>query len=143
MEYYKLFIIFAKIFCMKKFLVTILLLEICVFSMAQVRYDVEPAVEVIQQDYIKAWEKVGEVKGYRIQIMAFTGINSRSTAESERSLFGSRYPEIPAYISYNEPYFKIRVGNFLTRLEAYKALLEIQESYPGAYVIPDKITYTE
>lgn len=128
---------------MKKVFVTLLLSIICMISIAQVQYDVEPTIETIQSDYIKAWEKVGEIKGYRIQIIAFTGTNSRNTAESERSLFESRYPEIPVYILYSEPYFKIRVGNFQTRLEAYKTLLEIQASYPGAYVVPDKITYSD
>ncbi len=116
---------------------------VCSLSMAQVTYDVEPAVETIQEDYIRAWGKVGEIKGYRIQILAFTGTNSRTTAESERALFTARYPEIPAYIVYTEPYFKIRVGNFYTRLEAYKVLMEIQETYPGAYITVDKIRYSD
>lgn len=130
---------------MKKIFSTLLLVIVCVIGMAQnsVQYDVEPAIITIQNDYVKVWNKLGETNGYRIQIAAVTGTNSRSTAENERFAFQSRYPEIPAYISYMEPYFRIRVGNFSTRLEAYYIIKEIQGDYPNAYIVPEKITYSE
>lgn len=137
------FSIFAKNLLMRNVIATFLLLAICMFSMAQVQYDVEPGIEAIQSDYVKVWERVGETKGYRVQIMAVTGTNSRNTAENERALFQARFPEVPAYISYTEPYFKIRVGDFMTRLDAYKMLVEVRDMYPGAYIIIDKIKYSD
>jgi hypothetical protein len=137
------FSIFAKNLLMRNVIATFLLLAICMFSMAQVQYDVEPEIEAIQSDYVKVWERVGETKGYRVQIMAVTGTNSRNTAENERALFQARFPEVPAYISYTEPYFKIRVGDFMTRLDAYKMLVEVRDMYPGAYIIIDKIKYSD
>ncbi len=137
------FSIFAKNLLMRNVIATFLLLAICMFSMAQVQYDVEPGIEAIQSDYVKVWERVGETKGYRVQIMAVTGTNSRNTAENERALFQARFPEVPAYISYTEPYFKIRVGDFMTRLDAYKMLVEVRDLYPGAYIIIDKIKYSD
>ena len=137
------FSIFAKILLMRNVIATFLLLAICMFSMAQVQYDVEPEIEDIQSDYIKVWDRIGEMKGYRVQIMAVTGTNSRNTAENERALFQARFPEVPAYISYTEPYFKIRVGDFMTRLDAYKMLVEVRDMYPGAYITIDKIKYSD
>lgn len=137
------FSIFAKILLMRNVIATFLLLAICMFSMAQVQYDVEPEIEAIQSDYIKVWDRIGEMKGYRVQIMAVTGTNSRNTAENERALFQARFPEVPAYISYTEPYFKIRVGDFMTRLDAYKMLVEVRDMYPGAYITIDKIKYSD
>ena len=137
------FSIFAKNLLMRNVIATFLLLAICMFSMAQVQYDVEPGIEAIQSDYVKVWERVGEMKGYRVQILAVTGTNSRNTVENERALFQARFPEVPAYISYKEPYFKIRVGDFMTRLDAYKMLVEVRDLYPGAYIIIDKIKYSD
>ncbi len=130
---------------MRKIFVTAALIICCVLGWAQnsVRYNIETPIESIQEDYIRTWRRLGEIDGYRIQIAAVTGTNSKSTAESERYLFSSRYPSIPAYISFKEPYFRIRVGNYATRLEAYFALQEIRTSYPNAYIIPDKINYSE
>lgn len=130
---------------MRRFFITLALIVCCVagFSQNSVQYNIESAIVTIQDDYVKTWRRLGEVDGYRIQIAAVTGTNSRSTAENERFLFRGRFPETPAYISYMEPYFRIRVGNYKTRLEAYFALVEIRTAYPNAYIIPDKITYTE
>lgn len=121
------------------------MITLCLFAVAQnsVRYDVEPAIETIQNDFIRTWNKLGEVDGYRIQIMAVTGANSKNQAESERSAFQNQFPEIPAYLSYMEPYFRIRVGNFYSRLDAYRTLQEILSVYPNAYIVPDKINYLD
>ena len=108
-----------------------------------VHYDIEPVIELIQADYVKCWQKIGETNGFRIQIAALTGTNSKTIAENESDTFKAQFPDIPTYITYLEPFFRIRVGDFFTRLEAYKMLLEIQTIYPGAYIISDKIQYLE
>lgn len=118
-------------------------LAFCIIASAQVLYDMEPVVETIQADYIRAWSKIKKTDGYRIQVAAFTGINSRNIAESKSNEFRAAFPEIKAYISFQEPYFRIRVGNYFSKLEAYKALVEIQTVYPSAYIIPDKIKYLD
>lgn len=112
-------------------------------AQSTVHYNVEPAIEKIQEDYIAKWNQIGEIDGYRIQILAVTGTNSKGQAEGARSSFQAQFPEIPAYITYVEPYFRIRVGNFSNRLEAYQTLVEIQWQYPNAYIIPDKIEYSD
>lgn len=126
---------------MRRFLITFSIITFWLCGMAQntVQYDIEPAIENIQNDYIRTWNKVEEMNGYRIQIAAVTGTNSKSTAENEKATFQMHFPEMEAYISYMEPYFRIRIGNFLTRLDAYRFLQEIIPIYPNAYIVPDKI----
>ncbi len=126
---------------MRKTVLTSLFLVFCITASAQVHYDVDPAVETIQADYIKAWSKIKETDGYRIQVAAFSGMNSRNAAESKINEFRAAFPETNAYISFQEPYFRVRVGNYFSKLEAYKALVKIQTVYPNAYIIPDKINY--
>lgn len=41
----------------------------------------------------------------------------------------------PATIIYETPNYKVWVGNFFTRLEADRALLEIQKNFPNAFVL--------
>lgn len=44
-----------------------------------------------------------------------------------------------ASIEYETPNYKVWVGNFVTRLEADRALLEIQKEFPNAFVFkPDR-----
>jgi hypothetical protein len=56
-----------------------------------------------------------------------------------KSKFTSSYSNIPAYFDYQQPYFKIRVGNFRTKLEAYRLLQEILLDFPGAFIVQDDI----
>ena len=128
---------------MRKVFTFLMLLTLCLAAAAQenVRYDIEPGILRIQEDYISNWRKVGEISGYRIQIAAYSGVNSRSQAESARNSFNSLFPYTRSYLIYNEPYFKVRVGNYYTRLQAYKDLEAIRATYPSAYIVPDKISY--
>jgi hypothetical protein len=40
-----------------------------------------------------------------------------------------------ATIEYETPNYKVWVGNYITRLEADRALLEIQKNFPNAFVL--------
>lgn len=128
---------------MKKILTIFFFSMLWSFALAQgtVRYDIEPEILRIQEDYISNWRKVGEINGYRIQIAAYSGVNSKSQAEYAKNSFNNLFPYTKAYLIYNEPYFKVRVGNYFTRLQAYKDLETIKLTYPSAYIVPDKISY--
>lgn len=128
---------------MRKIFVILLFIVSCATVLAQgtVRYDVEPAIVRIQEDYVNNWRKVGEISGYRIQIAAYSGVNSKSQAEIAKNSFNNLFPYTKSYLIYSEPYFKVRVGNYYTRLEAYKDLETIRLTYPSAYIVPDKINY--
>src|SRR5438105_3193545 len=47
--------------------------------------------------------------GYRIQIY-FGGIRQKAT--ELKNDFSSKHPEVPSYLSYSAPNFKVRVGDF-------------------------------
>ncbi len=128
---------------MRKIFVILLFIVSCATVLAQgtVRYDIEPAIVKIQEDYTNNWRKVGEINGYRIQIAAYSGVNSKSQAEYAKNTFNNLFPYTKSYLIYNEPYFKVRVGNYYSRLQAYKDLENIRLTYPSAYIVPDKISY--
>jgi hypothetical protein len=46
---------------------------------------------------------------------------------------------VGAYIIYQQPNFKIRVGDFRTRLEAMKFLKELQLKYATAFIVRDDV----
>ena len=127
---------------MRKYFITFLWIVVCLCSFAQgsVHYDIEPAIEKMEAAHIAAWDKVGTMNGYRIQIIAVTGASSKAQAETSYNSFTAQFPDIAAYITFAEPFFRVRVGNYHTRLQAYKELLIVQESFPDAFIISDKIS---
>ena len=78
-------------------------------------------------------------KGFRIQIMSVTGANSRDKANMEKAKFLMEFDDIRVYIVYQEPYFKVRLGDFRTKLNALKYQQEIFVDYPQAFIVSDKV----
>ncbi len=76
------------------------------------------------------------ISGYRIQI--FSG-NERNNANNIKTRFLKLYPNQTAYLAYQQPYFKIRVGDFRTRLEAKLFYNKIKEEFGECIIIADKI----
>lgn len=76
------------------------------------------------------------IKGYRIKIHFGSDKNK---AKEMKAKFISKFPDISAYEKYDQPNFNIRVGNYRTKLEAYKALKEIQLEFPSSFLVQDEI----
>jgi len=53
--------------------------------------------------------------------------------------FEKAFPDIPIYLSYAEPYFRLRAGNFRNRVEAEKCLRCIKPKFKEAFVTSDLI----
>jgi len=81
------------------------------------------------------------IEGYRVQIFFDAGNNSQTNANNSRTEFMRRHPEIEAYISFDSPYYKVRVGDFRSRLEAQNFLNSIIGTYPNAFIVIGQIKY--
>jgi len=123
------------------FLVFLIFGAVLLYAQKNVHYDIEDGINHVEQQYINAWKKIKKIDGFRIQITSFSGVNSRSIIENTATQFNQQFPHIPYDISYSEPNFRLRVGNFHTKLEAYKALQEIAPLFPGAFVLKDQIDF--
>jgi len=80
------------------------------------------------------------VQGYRVQIIAST---VRKTVLDSKGIFSDQYPDIKTYILYQQPYFKLRVGDFETRIEAIQFLNKINDVFPSAFIVQDDIKVSE
>ena len=79
------------------------------------------------------------VKGFRLQIMNTT---DRTEALDAKSKMLSLYPEHKLYLSYQAPYFKLRMGNFKEYAEAAAFKKIINDAFPkGITIIPSMIEY--
>lgn len=76
-----------------------------------------------------------KIRGYRVQIF----FGNREEARQKRIEFTAQYPTIPAYISYLAPNFRLRAGDFRTRIEAEKLKHDLGNKYQGCYIVKDAI----
>jgi len=80
----------------------------------------------------KSLEKQNKLTdGFTIQLYYGELTNANSALRKYRASFSAW----PADIEYETPNYKVWVGNFSSRLEADRALLEIQTKFPAAFSI--------
>ena len=77
-----------------------------------------------------------KIEGYRVQIY-FN--ENKSVALGQKANFLSQYAEHKAYLDYLAPNYRVRVGNFRTRLEAEKLKQSLLSNYPTCIIIQDNI----
>lgn len=92
------------------------------------------------------------VQGFRIQVL-----NTLSKREADQEVeeilvwwreqdreggLFSRRGTPPVYTIYRQPYYRVRIGDFVSREEAQRALDAIKSKFPGALIVPDTVTTT-
>lgn len=123
---------------MKRIALTLAFTAICAVAGAQVRVVGDVVAEQMVEKHVELNNKVKTIPGYRVQIGSFSGTSSKANAFALRDKFVEDYPDVQAYIVFDEPNFKVKVGDFRTRLEAYAFLQQIKEFYKG-YIAKDNI----
>lgn len=84
--------------------------------------------------HIEFNECMQTVPGYRIQIAALSGPNSRNQAFDLKRRFKEEYADVEVYIIFTEPNFRIKVGDFTSKLDAFVFMQRIKDRYPGTIV---------
>lgn len=80
--------------------------------------------------------------GWRVQIFFGSGQKAMAQAQNAKKKFLIRYGnKNGAYIVYESPFFKVRVGDFRTKAEAMYFKSQIKKTFPQSWVIPDKVYY--
>jgi len=80
--------------------------------------------------------------GWRVQIYFGSGQKAMAQAQNAKKKFLIRYGnKNSAYIVYDSPFFKVRVGDFRTKAEAMYFKSQIEKTFPQSWVIPDKVFY--
>ncbi len=82
--------------------------------------------------------------GWRVQIYFGAGQNAKYQSSKSKEKFMYKYGnKYGAYIVYNAPYFKLRVGDFRTKAEALYFKEKISKTFSSSWVVSDRINYPE
>jgi len=87
-----------------------------------------------------------ERQGYRIQV--FMGNNpqkARAEGTSKRSAIQSAFPELPTYLLFESPNWRLLVGDFMTLEEANLVKQRLQKEFPQfgkeMFIVSEKIKF--
>lgn len=77
-------------------------------------------------------------QGYRIRIFSGHSQSARTDAEATISLFEEHF-RVPVYFTYENPYFLVTCGNFLSHEEAIMFLSRARHHFPKAFIVTTEI----
>ncbi len=131
---------------MKKIFLILFFTAIVVMAKAQqgnVVVKADPRVDSLVTMHVAHNQTYPFIEGYRIQLFKDSGNDALDAAHEIMDEFHESFPDIPAYLSFHEPYYRVRVGNFRTRLEALEQLEKIKRKYRNVWVIKDYIRFSD
>jgi len=81
--------------------------------------------------------------GFRLEIYFSSENKARELAMRVKNEFNIIFPNIPSYLLFQTPNFKVRVGDFRNKSEALKAKAHIASKYPNAFIVKDMVKFPE
>ena len=93
-------------------------------------------VDSLVEKNIEHNKSLNGIQGYRVQL--FFG-SERKAATDAKTKFLQLMPLEEVYLIYQQPYFKVRVGDFRTKIEAEAMYRKLLTDFDKAFIIPDKI----
>lgn len=103
----------------------------------------DPMLHVLVDKYARINKKQG-LKGYRIQVYSGSGVSARTEANKVRSKLLTQFPEFDPrviYFDYQAPYFKVVIGDYRTKNEAFEVYHGIKRKFLGSYIVKTRINY--
>lgn len=83
-------------------------------------------------------------QGYRVQI--FSGNNQRTAKDEafrKEKQIKERFPSLSTYVTYNAPFWRLRVGNYDSQEEAVYAQRQLADAFPSfakeIYIVKEEI----
>ncbi|MCJ8167532.1 sporulation protein [Pontibacter sp. E15-1] len=75
-------------------------------------------------------------QGYRI--LAYNG-SERQTVMNLRKSIIARVPDEKDYLTYSQPNFRLKIGDFFSRIEAQQVLNQLADLLPNAQIVEEQI----
>jgi hypothetical protein len=111
----------------------------CLQTNAQVKVVADGRLQTILERHIEYNEMSRSLQGYRIKVNSFTGANAKAKAFALKDELSEIYPSTRVYVSFDEPNFVVKCGDFITRLDAYNLFKHIKPQISSAIIIKDWI----
>lgn len=80
------------------------------------------------------------LNAYRVCIFVDNGEEARAGAAAAKTLFEETFPGTPVYMFYENPYFRVTVGNCLTLEEAIVLKGRVSGTFPKAFPKSERLS---
>lgn len=151
-----------KILLSAKGLLLLFLMSASLFSKAQTELDIDTNLSPIEIDkiisfthlnistpiffedlekkYFQQIQNQASISGYRIHILSTTNRNELNLMKTK---IYQELPELKSFISYQAPNFKLRMGNYFYKIDAYRDLKKIKEKFGTGFIVAENINWNQ
>ena len=119
--------------------ITCLLSISCVAQNGVLILNQSPKIDDLIMKQRQMHDNDGTIDGFRVQIFMELGNDALHHADSVKTRFSEKYPDVPIYLIFGQPYYRLRIGDFRTRLEAENMFQQVKKEYNNAFVTADRI----
>ena len=104
------------------------------------RLDLFTAKETAVNKLTAQMTSSGQYRGYRLQV---ANTRKREDAYKVKSDLLRMFPDHKAYLLFQSPYFKVRIGNFIHKTDAISFQEQLSRKFhQNTYIVQDIIEYT-
>ncbi len=82
-----------------------------------------------------------QTDGYRIRIYFDNRQDAREVSLQTEQQFKRLFPGYSTYRTFQNPFFKVTVGDFRSKVDAQIALRQISKSFPTAFIVKEKMRF--
>lgn len=98
--------------------------------------DIKEELDSVNQIIISRNREVRYEDGFTIQI--YTGNNRQAANEAKEKALEIN-PELDPVITYHQPSYKVKVGQYIDRLRAHEVYETLKKEFPLALLIPERV----
>ncbi len=98
--------------------------------------NVNKRLEAALDTLAKQNKAIRYISGFRIQL--YVG-NVRQEADNAKSYVYQNFPDLNPYVSYSQPTYRVKAGDFMYRSDAEQYLEQIKEQYSSAVILADRV----
>jgi hypothetical protein len=110
------------------------------FAQGTITVNAPENFDVLIGNYKKQQEVKASIPGYRIHVISN---RDRNEVNKLKAKIYSEFPDMKPFMSYHAPNFKLRVGNYFYKIDAFRDLQKISVSFPGTFIVNEDLKWNE
>jgi len=100
----------------------------------------DPVIDWLMEQHKNLPPEKKTAPGFRIQIASN---NNKQLVLNTKAQFIKSFPDVPSYFNYYQPNYRLRIGDYRSKLEANQALKDIKRVFPAAFIVNDEINLAQ
>lgn len=83
---------------------------------------------------LASYQHIKLAQGYRVQV--YFGPSKEDVRRAKEAVYAV-LPDVEIHTTYKQPDYRVKIGDFLTKVEAFSCLGKVEKIYPNALIVPD------